>query len=117
MIETIYIQKEPSISTNVNHNVTDFKLGLNFHEMLSTKAAYLKDRKWLFDKVKNFLTWAWKKNILRKHNFLAEVTFKGYNIVLQEKVEISEVFSLTSNFGRSCSLRCKNHKKLTETKT
>ena len=45
MIETIYIQKEPSISTNANYNVTDFKLGLNFHEMLSTKAAYLKDRK------------------------------------------------------------------------
>ena len=57
-------------------------------------------------------------------------------MVLQEEVKISEIFqfsilsynqnrklrdlgkfSLPSNFGSSCNLRCKNNKKLTETKT
>ena len=57
-------------------------------------------------------------------------------MVLQEEVKISEIsqfsilsynqnrklrdlgkFSLLSNFDSSCNLRCKNNKKLTETKT
>ena len=77
-----------------------------------------------------------KKNILRKHNFLAEVTFKGQNIILEEEVKISEISEFlilgtgqnrklgnpgkcffTSNFGSSCNLRCKNDKKLAETKS
>ena len=33
-----------------------------------------------------------KKNILSKYNFLAEVTFKGWNMVLEEKVKTSKIF-------------------------
>ena len=77
-----------------------------------------------------------KKNGLRKQNFVVEVTFEGYVMVLEEEVTISEVseFSIlpytqsrklgnlgkcpfTSNFDRSCNLRCKNNKKLAEAKT
>ena len=29
-----------------------------------------------------------KKKILRKYNFVAEVTFKGYDMVLEEEVKI-----------------------------
>ena len=35
-----------------------------------------------------------KKKILRKHNFVAEVTFKGYDMVLEEeegKIKNSEI--------------------------
>ena len=61
---------------------------------------------------------------------------KGQDILLSKKVKISEVsefsilsyiqnwklgnlrkYSFTSNFDSSCNLRCKNNKKLTETKT
>ena len=77
-----------------------------------------------------------EKNILRKHNFLAEVTFKDQNIILEEDLKISEISefsilgigqnrklgnpgkcSFTSNFDSTCNLRCKNDKKITETKT
>ena len=63
-----------------------------------------------------------KKNIFRKHNFVEEVTFKGYGMILEE-VKISEVSkflilpytqsrklgnigkcSFTSNFDGCCNL-------------
>ena len=63
-----------------------------------------------------------KKNIFRKHNFVEEVTFKGYGMILEE-VKISEVSnfsilpytqsrklgnlgkcSFTSNFDNCCNL-------------
>ena len=40
---------------------------------------------------KKLLNLSMKKNILRKHNFVAEVTFKGQDMVLEEEVKISEV--------------------------
>ena len=65
-----------------------------------------------------------------------EITFKSQTTVLEDEVKISEVSeflilsytqnrklgnlekcSFTSNFGSSCNLRCKNDKKITETKT
>ena len=62
--------------------------------------------------------------------------FKGQDILLEEKMKVFEISkfsilsytqnrkfgnlgkcSFTSNFGSSCNLRCKNDKKLTETKS
>ena len=70
-----------------------------------------------------------KKNILRKHNFLVELTILKVRTWLQEEVKISEVSefsilsytqnrklgnlgkcSFTSNFDSCCNLRFRNNK-------
>ena len=70
-----------------------------------------------------------KNDILRKHNFVAKLTCKGQDMVLEEKVKISEVcefsilpytqnrklrnlgqLSFTSNFEMSCNLDAKTTK-------
>ena len=75
--------------------------------------------------------WFWDK-----HNFVVEVAFKGYGMLLVEKVKMSEVFEfsicptskieildisesvvLLQIWQYSCNLSCKNDKNLTETKT
>ena len=77
-----------------------------------------------------------EKKILRKNKIVAEVTFKGQDMVLEEEVKIYEVSefstlpytqnqklgnhgkcSFTSNFERSSNLDSENAKKITETKT
>ena len=82
-----------------------------------------------FQRSKKLLNLSMKKNILRKHNFVVEITFKGQVTVLEVEVKISEVseFSIlpytlksktgnsrkvffVSNFGRSYNLDAKTTK-------
>ena len=94
-------------------------------------------------KLGNLGKFSFTSNFERKYNLNAKTTknelrqkLKGQDMLLVEKVKISVVseFSIlsytqnrklgslgkwcfTSNFDSSCNLRCKNDKKLTETKT
>ena len=64
----MYIQKEPSLSANAHYDVTDFP------EKLSCMSQ---GQNMTFQCSKKHLNLSMKKNILRKHNFLVEVTFEG----------------------------------------
>ena len=98
MIKCIYIKKT-SLITNAHHDVTDFK----FHEILRNKAACLKGATWLFNEIKNFLTWTWKRT------FWEHIICPMYKI---QNLEILEKFFFTSNFERSCNFDAKTEKKL-----
>ena len=75
-------------------------------------------------------------NLRCKNNKKARPNLKGQDMLLEEKRTIFEVsefsiltytqnrklgnlgkFSFTSNFDSSCNLRCKNNKKISETKS